>query len=62
MIELNNGKCSWKLEMVKNKPWESERDRQETKGSNESKGNEREMGRRRCSDGTLVDEMENGDK
>lgn len=48
--------------MAKNKPWESERDRQETKGSNESKGNEREMGRRRCSDGTLVDEMENGDK
>lgn len=32
------------------------------KDSNESKWNEREMGRRRCSDGMLVDEMENGDK
>lgn len=26
MIEINNEKCSWKLEIVKNKPWDRERE------------------------------------
>lgn len=58
---MENVVGNWKLWKT-SRGIERERDRREAKGSNESKGKEREMGRKSCSDGTLVDEMENGDK